>query len=324
MPASTSLSSKHHTLIQALLSRGPLKESEFRSIFHRVTGKSPDHQVFNDYISDINDELSYVQLELRKCLNQYDGKAYYGVVNTVSDEHSKLGTKYSVPQIALYKGILEAIVQDTAGEGSISNIDALNIRLENQVLSGVDSQSQDNSTEIPSALKNFSMSQKDKTLEEFVHDQWLCSISDGRIGLGVRSFLDLRSWFHDNEVPTCQVCNEAAVKAEFCQNENCNTRVHQSCLKKLFSLAGVKRVCPGCGTQWRLVAKREATEEQEADDQDGPSENTSQPDPSARKRLRTSKGVDRNTQESDSTITSSTLSGSRRLTRSSARRTAAA
>ncbi|XP_071932957.1 uncharacterized protein [Coffea arabica] len=298
MPASTSLSSKHHTLIQALLSRGPLKESEFRSIFHKVTGKSPDHQVFNDYISDINDELSYVQLELRKCLNQYDGKAYYGVVNTVSDEHSKLGTKYSVPQIALYKGILEAIVQDTAGEGSISNIDALNIRLENQVLSGVDSQSQDNSTEIPSALKNFSMSQKDKTLEEFVHDQWLCSISDGRIGLGVRSFLDLRSWFHDNEVPTCQVCNEAAVK--------------------------VKRVCPGCGTQWRLVAKREAAEEQEADDQDGPSENTSQPDPSARKRLRTSKGVDRNTQESDSTITSSTLSGSRRLTRSSARRAAAA
>ena len=65
-----------------------------------------DHQVFNDYVSEINDELSYVQLELRKCLNQYDGKAYYGVVNTVSDEHSKLGTKYSVPQIALYKGIV--------------------------------------------------------------------------------------------------------------------------------------------------------------------------------------------------------------------------
>ncbi|KAL3518987.1 hypothetical protein ACH5RR_021576, partial [Cinchona calisaya] len=40
-PSLTTLSSKDHTLIQALLSRGPLKESEFRSIFNQVTGKSP-------------------------------------------------------------------------------------------------------------------------------------------------------------------------------------------------------------------------------------------------------------------------------------------
>lgn len=56
------------------------------------------------------------------------------------------------------------------------------------------------------------MTQKDKTLEEFVRDQWLCSTSDGKIGLGVRSFLDLRSWFHNNEAPICEFCNEAAVK----------------------------------------------------------------------------------------------------------------
>lgn len=39
-------------------------------------------------------------------MDQYDGQLYYGVVNTVSDEQSKLGTKYTVPQIAFYKAIV--------------------------------------------------------------------------------------------------------------------------------------------------------------------------------------------------------------------------
>lgn len=35
------LSWKHHTLIQALISRGPLKEKEFHTIFTGVTGRNP-------------------------------------------------------------------------------------------------------------------------------------------------------------------------------------------------------------------------------------------------------------------------------------------
>lgn len=63
-------------------------------------------QLFNDVLLKINKELAYVQFELRACRNQYDGKVYYGVINNVADEQSKLGTKYSVPQIAFYKGVV--------------------------------------------------------------------------------------------------------------------------------------------------------------------------------------------------------------------------
>ncbi|KAI3683468.1 hypothetical protein L1987_83972 [Smallanthus sonchifolius] len=250
------LSWRHHTLIQAVLSRGPLKEKEFHSIFSDVTGKSLDShkQLFNDYLGKINMELSYIQFELRACRNQYDGSVYYGVINTVADEQSKLGTKYAVPQIAFYKGIIEAIVQDTTAKGTISNIEALNIRLENQ--SG--------SSEVPPALKNFSMFQKEKAIHEFIQDQWLCATSDGNIGLGVRSFLDLRSWFHNNEVPTCDVCNEAGIKADLCLNESCTVRIHKYCLKAKFSQTRNEKVCPGCGTQWPyVVTKAEAVEEEE-------------------------------------------------------------
>ncbi|KAM5585499.1 hypothetical protein ABKV19_004737, partial [Rosa sericea] len=85
---------------------------------------------------------------------------------------------------------IEAIVQEAA-QGTICSSDALNLRLENQVNSGASSQSQGGSLPIPTALKNFSMSQKEKTLDEFVRDKWLSFTAEGHVGLGVRSFLDL-------------------------------------------------------------------------------------------------------------------------------------
>lgn len=306
------LSWRHHTLIQALLSRGPLKEKDFQSIFTKITGKSSgNHQsLFNEYLRKINGELAFVQLELRACRNQYDGHVHYGVVNNVSDESSKLGTKYSVPQIAFYKGIIEAIVQDAAAQGFISTIDALNIRLENQFLAGTESQSQENSTHIPAAFRNFSMSQKERTLEELARDHWL-SLTDGKIGLGVRSFLDLRSWFRSNEVPACEVCNEAAVKAELCKNEGCNVRIHMYCLRMKFSKSKAEKVCPGCGTRWHYnIAKVEALDEE--DDASAPPESQQPREPSTRKRPRTRAVIDSDTLEPES-------SQSTRLTRRSVR-----
>lgn len=135
------LTDAHKVLIQALISRGPLTEEEFHSVFSGVTGKNPgqspfppplskyrvrrvswgswglrfgmyffssanQQKVFSDYLLKINRELSYVNCELRGCRNQNDGKVYYGFVNNVADEESKLGTKYSVPQIAYYRAIV--------------------------------------------------------------------------------------------------------------------------------------------------------------------------------------------------------------------------
>ncbi|MCL7027098.1 hypothetical protein MKW94_026166 [Papaver nudicaule] len=262
------LSWRHHALIQTLLSRGPLKEEEFNSLFAVVSGKpqGTNKKEFSDYLLKINKELAFVQFELRGCRNQYDGKVYYGVVNNVADEQAKFGTKYTVPQIAFYKGIIEAIAQDTTASGCISNIDALNIRLENQ--SGIGSQSPSGTSTVPYAFRNFTISQKDKTIDELVQDRWLCAISDGKIGLGIRSFLDLRSWFRGNDVASCEICNEAGVKAELCQNEDCKMRIHHYCLKKKFSQRMAEKVCPSCGTEWPSGSTFEAAKEDEGEEED--------------------------------------------------------
>ena len=81
-----------------------------------------------------------------------------------------------------------------------------------QVLNGTGSEGNENY--VP-ALRNFSITQKETALNELVRDQWLNLTPDGNILLGIRSFLDLRSWFRSNDVPSCEVCNEAGVKVVF-------------------------------------------------------------------------------------------------------------
>jgi hypothetical protein len=77
---------------------------------------------------------------------------------------------------------------------------------------GSEQQSQESQLHVPHAFKSFNLSQKDKTLRELAKDLWLDMTTDGNVRLGVRSFLDLRSWFRSNDVPSCQVCNEAGIK----------------------------------------------------------------------------------------------------------------
>ncbi|KAK7401132.1 hypothetical protein VNO78_12448 [Psophocarpus tetragonolobus] len=263
---SNALNWRHHVVIQSLLSRGPLSEKDLHTMFEELTQRNPgnERQLFDGFILKINKALSCCNFELRACIDQYDGQVYYGVVNTVSDEHSKLGTKYTVPQIAFYKAIIEAIVQDASANGGIYSIEALNLSLDSQVTVVTDSQSQGSQPNVPSALKNFSLSQKEKTLHELVQDQWLNLTTDGIIKLGLKSFLDLRSWFRNSDVPTCHVCNEAGIKAELCRNENCTVRIHQYCLKQQFLQRKVDKVCPSCRTSWPYaVPKAEAVQIEE-------------------------------------------------------------
>lgn len=128
------------------------------------------------------------------------------------------------------------------------------------------------------------MSHKEKALEELVHDGWLSNL-DGYVGLGIRSFLDLRSWFHLNEIPSCEVCNEAGVKADICPSEGCSIRTHKYCLNNKFSQRTVEKVCPSCRKPWPYtVTKAEFVDNE--DESNEPIESQPSNGPSQRKRRR--------------------------------------
>lgn len=80
------------------------------------------------------------------------------------------------------------------------------------LISQLPSEASSNQQQVPPAFLNFSMSQKEETLKELVRDKWLCHPNEGNIGLGIRTLLDLRSWFKNNDIPSCEVCNEFGVK----------------------------------------------------------------------------------------------------------------
>eukprot|EP00249_Psilotum_nudum_P005905 c19312_g1_i2 orf=390-1013(-) len=126
------LNHTHHAFIQALMSRGPLSEDDAKSMFRVLSGDGNSDAGFPQFVADINKELDFVQMELRASRNQYNGVAYYGVVNRLANEQAKMGTRYSHAQIAFFKAMLEAIVSDPTGKGQISSMHALNLRLDSQ------------------------------------------------------------------------------------------------------------------------------------------------------------------------------------------------
>eukprot|EP00250_Pteridium_aquilinum_P006747 c16599_g1_i1 orf=149-1057(+) len=243
------LDQRHHTFIQALMARGPLPEDHARAMFCELCCEaSLEPGEFSHFVASVNKEMNFLQMEVRAGRNQYDGKLYYGLVNKLGNEQAKLGTRYNHAQIAFFKAVLEAIVSDTSLKGEISGIQALNLRLEMQ---NEQQPSGETSTQTPSmGAMNLTLAQKEKTLEELAHDHWLSHTPDGMVALGIRSFLELWNVFKNYDVPICDVCNEAGIKAQACQNEDCSVRMHDYCLKNRFHRAQIPRVCPGCGTDW--------------------------------------------------------------------------
>ena len=63
---------------------------------------------FFDFLSTVNKELDYVQMEVRGSRDQYSngGTLYYGVVNKLANEEAKLGTRLTHAQLSFFKAIV--------------------------------------------------------------------------------------------------------------------------------------------------------------------------------------------------------------------------
>lgn len=99
------------------------------------------------------------------------------------------------------------------------------------------------------------------TMEELERDKWLIQHDDCSVTLGERAFVEFRALFKHLGVPVCHVCNEAGVKVRFdlttfcslcfyctfcltieqlaqaqlCRNEECQVRLHDYCVPRLFT-----------------------------------------------------------------------------------------
>ncbi|CAM6089314.1 unnamed protein product [Calypogeia fissa] len=241
MAAATKLEPSHHTFLQAVMRRGPLSEKAAMAIYKSLVLSTGEG--FVQFLLAINKELEFVQMEVKKVMNQYDGKEFYGLINTLPSKEAKLGTQFTQAQIVFFKALMEVIVQDPTASGVISSITAMNLPLEPQ-----QGESQDETTQ--AGPVKLSMQARQEALALLEAEQLLTRTADGGWALGVKAFLELRSVFRNLEVPFCEVCNEAAIKAQLCSTRDCPKRIHAYCLARGSQSRNQRPKCPGCKTEW--------------------------------------------------------------------------
>ncbi|GJN28412.1 hypothetical protein PR202_gb16530 [Eleusine coracana subsp. coracana] len=284
---SVSVAAPPHTAAGAAL-----PEPDFHAVFAAISGKNPATSACPFFSPRCQSRLFVAFLSHPNLVahHVFDEMLLWQLVTVVAIPIPETGMRHSSRflRFLLQTSNLDAIIHEAGNDGSITNIDALNVRLENQVVIADADGSQDSQSRLPTSIKNFTLTQKEKTLTELIRDRWLSCTSSGNIGLGIRSFLDLRSWFRGNDIPSCVVCNKPCIKASTCPNEGCNVRIHDYCLKKKFSQRKAPRACPGCGAEWPW-------QEGEVDDNDDVNEPGEDEVPSANRSSRKRrKGVELN------------------------------
>lgn len=246
------LAREHHVLLQAIMSKGPIPEDDARKIHSEMTGKESDLH-FHAFLSDINKRLHELQLELRGSVDQGTGTIFYGVVNQLGDDQSKLGTTLSSAENSYFRAVVEKVAQYSEGAGHIPTCEALLVKAGSATQSspGLDG-AEDSQQGVAKQLSNL---EKERALSQLVAQQWLSKHSEDSISLGVRSFLELKGYLKSlDSVTTCTVCNEAAIMAENCR-KGCGVRLHPSCVKRRCRNNSVNFVCPNpdCQADWHVA-----------------------------------------------------------------------
>ncbi|KAF6264679.1 Non-structural maintenance of chromosomes element 1 [Scenedesmus sp. NREL 46B-D3] len=189
--------------------KGYMLESAALDTFAQLTGHRTEDD-FHALLAEQNREMDTLGLQLRTLRYLPDSQTYVGLINTMSDEPSKLGTHYSIGQREFFKHVLEAIAVDPnaeAGVGAASGMQLLNMDLSR--LTAAAAQQQDDAAAAATqaaavaALRKLTKSEKEHTLKQLVADGWLrhSHTQSGHYCIGVRSFLELSDMLLQFDLP---------------------------------------------------------------------------------------------------------------------------
>eukprot|EP00270_Netrium_digitus_P006376 TRINITY_DN18826_c0_g1_i1.p1 TRINITY_DN18826_c0_g1~~TRINITY_DN18826_c0_g1_i1.p1 ORF type:complete len:252 (-),score=70.70 TRINITY_DN18826_c0_g1_i1:169-924(-) len=241
------LSESHSVLLQSLRVRGPRSEAALKRMYCTLT-RSANDGGFPSFIREINEAIGQMGMEVRAGAMQETGEVVLSLVNKVMDNISiSFGSTFTRAQIDYFCAIVESIAHDEEASGRISSAQALNLDFKpeedaNPSQSGPQSQAEGGQAAL-------SLSERERTIEELVAQQWLVNLEDGgSVGIGAQTYLELKSWLKEL-VDACEICNEAAIKARCCPNLNCTYRLHEWCAARKFH-SRARDDCPKCRTRW--------------------------------------------------------------------------
>lgn len=144
--------------------------------------------------------LMILDLEIRTAKYDYDGKQYLAVVNNAQTDVTKLATRLSPEQIALFRVALDEILKtDDAATRGVDFMTAINYACTSsqEILTQAETQGTQMTQLEKQTLTVARMNSKEReqTLLELVKEGWLGQIgAEARLVLGPRSFCELRTF----------------------------------------------------------------------------------------------------------------------------------
>ncbi|CCJ28688.1 unnamed protein product [Pneumocystis jirovecii] len=205
------------------------------------------------YISDINNAIIALDLEIRKTIDQSTGVAIWILINTASDVFSQLSTNYNPSEIEFFKQLLDYILIK-------SNTRQL------EVFAITSSQALKESCIKSAGLSKVSA---EASLAAFVEEGWLSKTMHGThmyFTLSPRSLLELypiiKMYIDDSEndlnhegakitslLKRCKACHNVVTQGFRCLNIDCPIRFHEYC-SKAYMARQKDKLCPKCGEIW--------------------------------------------------------------------------
>eukprot|EP00742_Colponemidia_sp_Colp-10_P008977 GILJ01009754.1.p1 GENE.GILJ01009754.1~~GILJ01009754.1.p1 ORF type:complete len:234 (-),score=25.11 GILJ01009754.1:123-824(-) len=224
------LSDSHRILLQNFMTRPVMTDEEVTSLIRELNAKFGTHNFGgpDDYATQINQNVSFMQMEVRKAFSDDDGKLYWGIVNKGTDEIGKLGTTLSDLEIELFKKLFDMIL--TSDEKMVDRLSVDNLK-----------------NKLSHAM---TLAEVDVLVCKLVDELWLSVPRKKFLSFGVRSQFELRSHFEKMDLPECVLCQEVVLKAVNCSNERCSTVMHKRCSDTYTSRQNVAARCPTCTSPW--------------------------------------------------------------------------
>lgn len=186
------LTKTQRAFLQGMMSARVLSERRTATLYSRCAveaaksiGKDPsasatavpDEEALDNRIGDINEVLEKLHIQLRKGFSPADDGTFWGVVNTIADESSKLASEFSAPQVALFQAIVQALLDDDQARMPLADATALGLALERNL--------------------TMKVSEASKAIQALHKARWLRQVKPGAGGggvtvtFGVRAVLEL-------------------------------------------------------------------------------------------------------------------------------------
>eukprot|EP00824_Muranothrix_gubernata_P026022 TRINITY_DN8784_c0_g1_i1.p1 TRINITY_DN8784_c0_g1~~TRINITY_DN8784_c0_g1_i1.p1 ORF type:complete len:234 (+),score=38.50 TRINITY_DN8784_c0_g1_i1:2-703(+) len=222
----------HRFFMQVLLDRPILSDRDLKETYQLVQRQWPDDaKEWEDFRRVLNEGLSPLSLELRNSLfTEGDGQMYWGLVNTSPDEQATRAADLNENERKYFKRLLIILATESEGMGTIGFQDALLVSR--------------------SADVNLKVDAVEALLGRLVQNQWLRS-HENRLSVGIRAWLELRPFFEDLGLETCEACQQVVLSGHSCPHPPCRAAFHTWCENARYrDQPAERRRCPLCGKSW--------------------------------------------------------------------------